>query len=97
MFELPSYDGVEEVVVNGEVVEGRAQPLVIYAEKKAARARDLEGTWTAGLCPRSVRMMDGRGAIRARCLGGLSMEAGPAWACLRIPDVREQHAAPFRR
>ncbi|MET0336305.1 MAG: ATP-dependent Clp protease ATP-binding subunit ClpX, partial [Caulobacter sp.] len=35
MFELPNYDGVEEVVVNQEVVEGRAQPLVIYAEKKA--------------------------------------------------------------
>lgn len=35
MFELPSYEGVEEVVVNAEVVEGRAQPLVIYAEKKA--------------------------------------------------------------
>ena len=34
MFELPIYEGVEEVVVNAEVVEGRAQPLLIYAEKK---------------------------------------------------------------
>ena len=34
MFELPTYQGVEEVVVNAEVVEGRAQPLVIYAEKR---------------------------------------------------------------
>jgi len=34
MFELPTYQGVEEVVVNGEVVEGRAQPLMIYAEKR---------------------------------------------------------------
>jgi ATP-dependent Clp protease ATP-binding subunit ClpX len=25
---------VEEVVVNGEVVEGRAQPLMIYSEKR---------------------------------------------------------------
>ena len=33
MFELPTFDGVEEVVVNAEVVEGRAQPLLIYAEK----------------------------------------------------------------
>ena len=33
MFELPTYEGVEEVVVNAEVVEGRAQPLLIYAEK----------------------------------------------------------------
>ena len=35
MFELPTYQGVEEVVVNGEVVEGRAQPLMIYAERRA--------------------------------------------------------------
>jgi len=35
MFELPTYEGVEEVVVNGEVVEGRAQPLMIYSERRA--------------------------------------------------------------
>jgi len=29
-----TYDGVEEVVVNAEVVEGRAQPLIIYAERR---------------------------------------------------------------
>ena len=29
MFELPSLDGVEEVVINREVVEGRAQPLYV--------------------------------------------------------------------
>jgi len=34
MFELPSLDGVEEVVVNSEVVEGRAQPLHIYSERR---------------------------------------------------------------
>ena len=34
MFELPTYQGVEEVVVNAEVVEGRAQPLIIYAERR---------------------------------------------------------------
>jgi ATP-dependent Clp protease ATP-binding subunit ClpX len=34
MFDLPSYDGVEEVVVNAEVIEGRAQPLLIYGERK---------------------------------------------------------------
>ena len=32
MFDLPSLEGVEEVVINGEVVDGRAQPLYIYAE-----------------------------------------------------------------
>ncbi|MBW7835725.1 MAG: ATP-dependent Clp protease ATP-binding subunit ClpX [Sphingomonadales bacterium] len=35
MFELPSLEGVEEVVVNVEVVEGRARPLFIYAERRS--------------------------------------------------------------
>ena len=34
MFDLPSLDGVEEVVINGEVVEGRATPLHIYADRQ---------------------------------------------------------------
>ena len=34
MYDLPSQEGTEEVVVNGEVVEGRAQPLYIYAERQ---------------------------------------------------------------
>jgi ATP-dependent Clp protease ATP-binding subunit ClpX len=33
MYELPSLDGVTEVVVNREVVEGRAKPLYIYADR----------------------------------------------------------------
>ena len=34
MFELPGLDGVEEVVINREVVEGRAKPLYIYADRR---------------------------------------------------------------
>ena len=37
MFELPTYQGVEEVVVNQEVIEGRAQPLLIYAERREGK------------------------------------------------------------
>jgi ATP-dependent Clp protease ATP-binding subunit ClpX len=37
MFELPTFQGVEEVVVNAEVVEGRAQPLLIYAERRGEK------------------------------------------------------------
>ncbi len=33
MYELPGLEGVEEVVINKEVVEGRAEPLYIYAER----------------------------------------------------------------
>ena len=34
MFELPGLDGVEEIVINREVVEGRAQPLQIYTDRR---------------------------------------------------------------
>jgi len=38
MFELPGLEGVEEVVVNGDVISGDAKPLFIYADKKEAGA-----------------------------------------------------------
>ncbi len=34
MFELPSLEGVEEIVVNREVVESNAKPLYIYADRR---------------------------------------------------------------
>ena len=34
MFDLPGLDNVEEIAVSGEVVEGRAQPLFIYSERR---------------------------------------------------------------
>jgi ATP-dependent Clp protease ATP-binding subunit ClpX len=34
MFELPGLEGVEEIMINGEVVEGRAKPLHIYADRR---------------------------------------------------------------
>ncbi len=34
MFDLPALEGVEEVVISEEVVEGDARPLYIYSEKK---------------------------------------------------------------
>ncbi len=34
MFDLPGLQGVEEIVINREVVEGRAQPLYIYSERR---------------------------------------------------------------
>jgi ATP-dependent Clp protease ATP-binding subunit ClpX len=35
MFDLPQMSGVEEVVINREVIEGRAKPLQIYADRRA--------------------------------------------------------------
>ena len=34
MYDLPGLDGVEEIVINKEVVEGRAQPLYIYTDRR---------------------------------------------------------------
>ncbi|MDJ0683371.1 MAG: ATP-dependent Clp protease ATP-binding subunit ClpX [Alphaproteobacteria bacterium] len=34
MYELPGLEGVEEVVINKEVVEGRAEPLYIYSDRR---------------------------------------------------------------
>jgi ATP-dependent Clp protease ATP-binding subunit ClpX len=34
MYNLPELDGVEEIVINSEVVEGRAEPLHIYADTR---------------------------------------------------------------
>ena len=37
MFELPSLNGVQEVVITSDVVEGRARPLYTYSDKPPAR------------------------------------------------------------
>jgi len=34
MFELPGFEGIEEVAISGEVVEGRTKPLYIYSERR---------------------------------------------------------------
>ena len=34
MFDLPVLEGVEEIVVNGEVTEGRSEPLFIYSDRR---------------------------------------------------------------
>jgi ATP-dependent Clp protease ATP-binding subunit ClpX len=38
MFDLPSMDGVDEVMIDKDVVEGRKDPIRVYAEKKAESA-----------------------------------------------------------
>ena len=38
MFDLPSLEGVEEVVISREVVEGAARPLYIYAARTGTSA-----------------------------------------------------------
>jgi ATP-dependent Clp protease ATP-binding subunit ClpX len=34
MFDLPSLDGVEAIVISREVVEGKAKPLYIYTDRR---------------------------------------------------------------
>jgi ATP-dependent Clp protease ATP-binding subunit ClpX len=39
MFDVPDRENVSEVVIDSEVVEGKAEPLVIYSEKAKAKGR----------------------------------------------------------
>ena len=39
MYDLPSYELVEEVVINAEVVNGEAKPLLIYSEKSQTKEK----------------------------------------------------------
>jgi len=39
MYDLPSYEVVEEVVINAEVVNGEAKPLLIYSEKSQSKEK----------------------------------------------------------
>jgi ATP-dependent Clp protease ATP-binding subunit ClpX len=34
MFELPGLQGVDQIVINKEVVEGRTKPLYIYSDRR---------------------------------------------------------------
>jgi ATP-dependent Clp protease ATP-binding subunit ClpX len=43
MFDLPSLEGVEEVVISREVVEGNARPLYIYADRSDRVAGEAGG------------------------------------------------------
>ncbi len=38
MYELPALDGVQEVVISSEVVDGNARPLYIYSERRNEKA-----------------------------------------------------------
>ncbi len=38
MFELPNLHGVEEVVINAEVVDGKAEPLYVHSKRSATEA-----------------------------------------------------------
>ncbi|MCE2474061.1 MAG: ATP-dependent Clp protease ATP-binding subunit ClpX [Alphaproteobacteria bacterium] len=40
MFHLPSHDGVQEVVIDSEVAEGRRQPLMIFADPAVGSAAE---------------------------------------------------------
>jgi ATP-dependent Clp protease ATP-binding subunit ClpX len=39
MYELPSLEGIEEVIVSGEVVRGKKEPVLVYADKKKSSGK----------------------------------------------------------
>lgn len=39
MYDLPTYEGVEEIIINGDVVDGKAEPLLVYGDKKKKKEK----------------------------------------------------------
>jgi ATP-dependent Clp protease ATP-binding subunit ClpX len=42
MFDLPSIEGVEEVIVNKEVINGKTKPLLIYSKNNSKTSEKEE-------------------------------------------------------
>jgi ATP-dependent Clp protease ATP-binding subunit ClpX len=40
MFDLPSMEGVDEMVIDKDVVEGRKDPIRVFAKKSKEKAGD---------------------------------------------------------
>ena len=65
MFDLPGLDGVEQVVIGPEVVEGKARPLYIYCRaRREERRHCLIRGWRVRVSVRRLRgqRMFGRSA-----------------------------------
>jgi ATP-dependent Clp protease ATP-binding subunit ClpX len=48
MFDLPTMDGVDEVMIDKDVVEGRKEPVRVYAEKKGESAPEAPSSSRPG-------------------------------------------------
>ena len=69
MFDLPSLEGVEEVVISKEVVEGTARPLYIYADRsdRTAECRQRQRLiWPPGIARTLVDSVAGTWLCCAR-------------------------------
>jgi ATP-dependent Clp protease ATP-binding subunit ClpX len=40
MFELPSLEGVDEVILNKEVINGKTKPLLIYSKTQSTKKEE---------------------------------------------------------
>jgi hypothetical protein len=78
IFDLPSLEGVEEVVISREVVEGTAWPLYIYA----ARAGDAGASPSQAANSLPLRNMFGSVTVAAIAVAMIGPIPGMVW-----PDV----------
>ncbi len=68
MFDLPGLDGVAEVVISGEVAEGRAEPLYLIFRKTCGERLLTRAPQAAG-CRRLAGASACRYVVRGRCTG----------------------------
>jgi ATP-dependent Clp protease ATP-binding subunit ClpX len=43
MYEIPSLEGVSKVVIDGSVIAGESEPLLIYSQQEEARVDGTDG------------------------------------------------------
>ena len=67
MFELPTLNGVQEVVITADVVEGRARPLYTYSDKGEA-AREERVVSSRFVTQRHLRTRNKRGNLGPRMI-----------------------------
>ncbi len=85
MFDLPSLEGVEEVVISKEVVEGTARPLYIYADRSDRTAEFWRRQRLTTNCGRAPGTGE-KPAESHRCRYDLACGAGLNLNCL--PDLQ---------
>ena len=101
MFDLPSLEGVEEVVISKQVVEGTARPLYIYADRSDrtgdASAPNDEKCSLPAASP--LRMLEARSGSRladgpAMTIYTETSDKGFQFTDFRLKDRRAMRSRP---
>src|SRR3546814_16206382 len=66
MFDLPGLENVEEIVINREVVDGRAKPLYIYTDRREDLGTSAQASVMVGSFVWALKSEIGSASCRAK-------------------------------